>query len=99
MERDAKSMQYKLVEELDLNVWYDKKKDIVYDDSEGFGSVLKRVYRLLDEIKDNYSSSKILLVTHGDVCRAIHMYFNADTYLYDISKFEMKNCEICEYEF
>lgn len=98
MERDSRSMQYKSVDILDMNIWYDAQKEIIYEDAEGFRSVLKRVYEFLDEIKEKHLNKNILLVTHGDVCKAIYMYFNKNE-VTDISKIEQKNCEIFKYKF
>lgn len=98
VERDSKSMQYEPVEKLDMNIWYDANKEVIYKDSEGFKSILKRIYELLDEIKEKYQGKNILLVTHGDVCKAIYMYFNKQKQI-DISKVNQKNCEIIHYKF
>ena len=95
-ERDSKSMMYESVLKLDKKIWYDETKNVVYKDSEGFKSILSRVNELLDEIKIKYKDINILLITHGDVCKAIYKYFNND--VFDISKFEQGNCEILKYE-
>lgn len=92
-ERDSKSMMYKSFSELDKNIWYDETKDIVYKDSEGFKSILNRTHELLEEIKTKYGKYNILLITHGDVCKAIYKYFNKN----NISEFEQDNCEIVKY--
>ncbi len=95
-ERNAKSMVYKKVDSVDNNIWYDKTKDIVYEDAEGFKSIIERVKSLLDEIKDKYYGKNILLITHGDICKAIYLYFNQD--VQNISEFYQDNCEIVSYE-
>ena len=97
IERDSRSMQYTLDSNLDLDIWYDHTKEVIYKDTEGFGSVCKRVYGFLDEIKEKYPNSNILLVTHGDVCKAIYTYFNKDSWEY-IKNNEQKNCEIVKLE-
>lgn len=96
LERDSKSMQFQSVDILDSTIWYDKTKEIVYKDSEGFKSVLNRVYELLNEIKEKYNDKNVLLITHGDVCKAIFTYFNKDEKI-DISKQDQGNCEIVTY--
>ena len=96
VERDSKSMQYKSDSELDLDLWYEYTKDVVYGDAEGFKSICTRVYQFLDEIKEKYYNSNILIVTHGDVCKAIYTYFNKDLWEY-IKSNEQKNCEIVNY--
>lgn len=96
IERDSRSMQYTLDSNLDLDIWYDRTKEVIYKDTEGFESVCKRVYGFLDEIKEKYPNSNILIVTHGDVCKAIYTYFNKDSWEY-IKSNEQKNCEIVNY--
>ena len=96
VERDSNSMMYEPVSKLDKNIWYDENKEIVYSDSEGFKSILNRTYELLNEIKVKYKDSNILLITHGDVCKAIYKYFKKD--IVDISEFEQNNCEIIKYK-
>ena len=38
--------------------------------------ICKRVWEVLDEIKEKYNDKNVLLVTHGGTCRAINAYFN-----------------------
>lgn len=96
IERDSKSLDLTPASNLDFNIWYDHTKEVVYKDSEGFKSVCSRVYQFLDEMKEKYCDSNILLVTHGDVCKAIYTYFNKDSWDY-IKENEQKNCEIVKY--
>lgn len=97
MERDSKSMQYHCINELDFELWYDISKDVVYNDSEGFKSVCDRVWNFLDEVLEKYENKNILLVTHGDICKAIYLYFNNIDFK-KIVEFEQQNCEIYEYD-
>ncbi len=96
-ERNSNSMVYYNVKKLDQNLWYDKTKDIVYKDAEGFKSILKRVDSILEEIKNTYPDKNVLIVTHGDICKAIYLHFNPD--YKDISQFHQGNCEIVSYNF
>lgn len=94
LERDSKSMMYEPVLKIDKSIWYDETKNIIYKDSEGFKSILKRTNELLEEIKIKYKNYNVLLITHGDVCKAIYKYFyNVN----NISEFEQDNCEIIKY--
>lgn len=95
LERDTKNMQYKSMNLLNKAIWYDFDKDIVYENLEGFKSVINRVNDFIENLKLNYNDKNILIVTHGDICKAIHFYFNYNNK--DISKFEQKNCEIVKY--
>ena len=95
LERNSKSMQYELIKTLDETIWYDLSKNIVYKDSEGFRSIVNRVKDFINDLKKNYADKNILIVTHGDVCKAFHLYFNPDDS--NIAKFDQKNCEIAKY--
>lgn len=96
-ERNSNSMVYADVETLDNNIWYDGTKNIIYKDSEGFKSIINRTESILNDIKNNYKDKNVLIVTHGDICKAIYLYFNPKTQ--DISKFQQNNCEIINYNF
>ena len=46
----------------------------------------------------NYSNKSIIIVTHGDVCKAIYAYLNNITNTKEIILFEQGNCEIKKYD-
>ena len=96
-ERNSNSMVYADVETLDSNIWYDRTKNIVYKNSEGFKNIINRTESILTDIKNNYKNKNVLIVTHGDICKAIYLYFNPNTKY--ISKFHQDNCEIVKYNF
>ena len=91
IERDSRSMQFKLASILDINKWYDINKEIVYKNSEGFKSIMDRTKDILNELKEKYPNKTILLVTHGDVCKAINAYLNNITDAKTINSSEQKN--------
>lgn len=97
IERDSRSMQFKLASILDIDRWYDLNSDIVYKNSEGFKSIMDRTKELLDELKEKYPNKTILLVTHGDVCKAINANLNNIIDAKKINLSEQKNCEIRKY--
>lgn len=97
LERDSGSMQFEKIEKLDFNEWYDINKMKVYKNSEGFKSILERVKSFLEEIKTKYPDKNILVVTHGDVCKAIYAYLNNISSAKEISSFSQGNCEIKKY--
>jgi len=97
LERNSRNMQFEKIEKLDFDKWYDINKDTVYKNSEGFKSVLERVKNFLEDIKTKYPEKNILIVTHGDVCKAIYAYLNNITDTKEISSFKQKNCEIKKY--
>lgn len=97
-ERDANSLDFLPVEEIDFDLWYDKEKETLYKDTEGFKSVILRIQVFLEEIKEKHSDKNILLVTHGDVCRAIYAYLNPEKTTQEITAYQKNNCEILEFE-
>lgn len=58
-----------------------------------------RINKLLEEIKNNYKNSTILLVTHSGTARAIEAYFYGIDKTGELPPENLKNCEIREYEF
>lgn len=68
-----------------------------YPQGESMLQLAQRVYNLLDELKATYPSSfKLLLVSHGGVCRMIHSYFY-DMTNEEFAELSLGNCEIREY--
>ncbi len=98
IERNAGEMQFKPVTMLDINLWYDITKEVVYKDSEGMRSIIARIRDLISCVKSEYGDKNVLFVTHGDVARAIYAYLNNLTDLDKITEFYQQNCEIKHYE-
>lgn len=98
IERNSRSMQFKKITKINREEWYDTNKMIVYKNSEGFKSILERVGKFIDDIKEKYTDKTILIVTHGDVCKAIYSYLNNINDAKKISSFKQKNCEIVKYD-
>lgn len=46
-----------------------------YPGGESMMMVAKRVYNLLDEVKEKYEDKTVMLVCHGGVLRVLHTYF------------------------
>lgn len=59
--------------------------------------VTQRIFNFLDELKENYESRKVLIVTHGGVCRVVHAYFH-DLSNEQYYQFHAGNCGMNEYE-
>ncbi len=97
LERDAGSMQFKKIEKINFEEWYDTSKNKIYKDTEGFKSVIKRIKEFTEELKAKYPEKNILIVTHGDVCRAIYAYQTNITNQQNIGLYDQKNCEIKKY--
>lgn len=98
MERNAGNMQFKPCDSINYNLWYDIDKDIIYKNTEGFKRVITRVAQFIEEIKEKYPNKTVLLVTHGDICKAIYSYINRVTDAKIIKACKNANCSIREYE-
>ena len=96
-ERNAKSKQFTSENNIKFEEWYDITKDVLYKDTEGFKSVCERISEFLNELETKYSDKSILLVTHGDVCKAIYTHYFKLKDAIEISEFDQKNCEIKKY--
>ena len=94
VERNSNSKMNTPIKNLDKNIWYDITKDVVYKDSEGFKSIIERTKQLLNNLKQDHKNQNILLVTHGDVSRAINAIQNNLTNSQEISSYNPDNCEI-----
>ena len=73
-------------------------KNIIYEDCEGFKSVFTRVANFIEDIKKHYKNKTILVVTHGDVCKAIYSYLNHISDISEIINFQQDNGEVLYYE-
>lgn len=98
IERDTGNKMYKGIDILDYLIWYDTTKEIVYENSEGFKSVLSRVEKLINKIKQDYKDKNILIITHGDICAGIYAYLNNIKEQKKISEYNHNNCEIKMYK-
>lgn len=98
LERDARSMMYKVTATVDLNIFYNPNATIIFQDCEGFGSIIARVKSFIEDIKEKYYDKNILIVTHNDVCKAIRCVINNNYDIKEIINFNQKNCEVLEYE-
>mgnify|MGYP001625075000 CR=1 FL=1 len=69
-----------------------------YKGVETIRGLCDRVWRLLNELKEEYADKNILLVTHGGVTRAISGYFNGVNDKGILEDLDLQNCEIRRYE-
>lgn len=60
--------------------------------------LLKRVSEFLEDIKARYSDSNVLVVTHSAILRAIHYCLHSIPEDGDMSKIDIPNLRIIEYE-
>lgn len=69
-----------------------------YPGGESMLMIAGRVFPLLEELKEQYPDKKVLLVTHGGICRVIHSYF-VDMTNEEYASFVTENASMTEYEF
>lgn len=48
-----------------------------YPEGESLLKVVQRVYNFLDDIKQRYADKKVMVISHGGVCRVINSYFES----------------------
>jgi probable phosphoglycerate mutase len=66
---------------------------------ETINEVIRRVFIGLDEIKNQYTSSNVLISTHGFIAKVINKYFNPQISDQDFFDFSLSNAEIIKYTF
>lgn len=98
MERDAGILTNTVVDDYYFTEYNNYYSNNILDGLEPLPELFNRVHSFIEEIKDKYNDKNILLVTHGDVSRAIQFYFEEmpkDGMLLKVSG--QKNCEIKKY--
>lgn len=97
IERDSGDLEGEPISLINMNYWFDPNNEVIYKNSEGFKKLYKRISDFLEYLKGNYENKTILLVTHGDVCKAINYYFNPNITTEQIIAYEKNNCEIIKF--
>ena len=67
-----------------------------YPNGESTLQVVHRVYNFLEEIKTLSNYERILIVSHGGICRVINTYFS-DMTNSEFFNYRLNNCELKEY--
>lgn len=68
-----------------------------YDGGESMLQMAKRIYDLLDEIRNEEENKTYLLVAHNGIARIVMSYFK-DMTNEEFASFGIKNCEIMEFD-
>ncbi len=102
-ERGFGEFEGKTKEEINDENWFSNILDNYnlnkqYKGVETIQDLCNRVWKLMDELKENYTGKNILLVTHGGVTRAINGYFNGANEEGVMKGLVLKNCEIRTFE-
>ena len=83
----------------DFNAFWSYKQNLKYDKAENIKDFFGRVYKFLDNIKNEYAGKRILIVAHGGISIPVKCYFegipNAETLL----PLCLENCEVAKYSY
>lgn len=87
------------IREIDFDELTNYNIDKKVEDGESIQEFYNRIYKFLDELEQKYKNDeKILLVSHGDVSRAVYCYFNGIPENGNTKDLMVGNCEIKKYE-
>ena len=98
IERDWGMNEGMKIDEIDTIDCWDFILNTNVQNIERIQDFMKRVSEFLEEIKIRYSDKKVLLVTHSAVLRVIHYLLNKIPEDGDLTKIEIPNLRIVEYE-
>lgn len=84
-------------DEVNLNDYWNIKKNLKYERAERISSMFNRISSLLEDILEKYKDKNILLVTHSGICRILYYYFNGFPEDGDLLGYESYNCSFEEY--
>lgn len=82
---------------INLNDYWNIKKNIQYKKAESIGDLFNRISSLLNDISINYSDKNVLLVTHSGIARVLYYYFNGFPEDGDLMKYESTNASFEHY--
>lgn len=82
---------------INLNDYWNIKKNIQYEKAESVGELFNRISSLLNDISQNYSDKNVLIVTHSGITRVLHYYFNGFPDDGDLMEYESTNASFEKY--
>ena len=85
-------------DEININDYWNIKKNNQYIKAESVKDLFDRVESLLKEIKEKYNDKNVLLVTHSGIVRILYYYFNGIPEDGDLMEYESHNCSFEQYE-
>lgn len=97
MERDCGEMEGKPKESFDYPHYWNYNYEFDIKGMTPIKEFVDTIWSFIDDIKEKYPNSKILIVTHNGVCRAIGAYFNGIPNDGNLSLYAHDNCEIKKY--
>ena len=83
---------------INLNDYWNIKKNIQYEKAESIGELFNRISSLLNDISINYSDKRVLLVTHSGIARVLYYYFNGFPEDGDLMEYESTNASFEHYK-
>ena len=97
MERDCGEMEGKPKESFDYPHYWNYNYDFDIKGMKPIKEFVRDIWDFIDDIKQKYPSSKIVIVTHNGVCRAIGAYFKGIPQDGNLSLYAHDNCQIKHY--
>ncbi len=98
-ERSFGEFEGKTPEEFNFNEIWNYKLDKQYEDAESVGQTFDRVYKFIEEIKEEYKDKTVLIVTHGGITVPIRAYFEGIPEGMEVLRgLGIENCQVLEYE-
>jgi len=95
-ERHAGVMDGKLLTEMDVGEFFNYDANAEYEGAEKMQDFCKRIWKFLDELKEEYKDKTVLLVTHNIAIRAMKVYVNGVPKGGDLRTYGINNGEIEE---
>ncbi len=85
-------------DQINLEEYWNIKKNVQYEKAESMGEIFNRVSSLLNDISIKYSDRTVLLVTHSGLTRVLYYYFNGFPEDGDLTEYESTTCSFEKYE-
>lgn len=98
LSRDHGEFEGKCRDDLDRSIYWNIKKNQIYERAETLQHLYDRVDSLLNEIKEKYQDKHILLVTHSSITRVLYYYFNGIPEDGDLNEYNAINAKVECYE-
>lgn len=98
LSRNHGEFEGKRRDEINLEEYWNIKKNNQYEKAESVSTLFNRISSLLNDISIKYPDKKVMLVTHSGICRVLHYYFNGFPEDGDLMEYESYNCSFEEYE-
>ena len=95
--RNHGEFQGKSRDEINLEDYWNIKKNIQYESAESVKDLFDRVKNFIEELKIKYNDKNILIVTHSGIVRVLYYYFNGIPEDGSLLGYESTNASLEEY--